>query len=606
MKKIILSFIFAICLIIPSVIVLGACKDKEPTNPPTPAPVNEVKVLLSDDCKTLYRFAPDNDETEYTVPEGVTMIGASAFENCDNLTKVTLPSTLRYIQEEAFKDCNNLTTVEINSDIAIGEESFYNCRKLSTIDTSKIITYGLPGMISTIYATEAFANCDALTSVTIAKEVERLPDRVFANTDLLTTVNFETNSTLISIGEESFAYSSITSIILPESCEGINVRAFAYSDLMSIVIGKNITIICSSAFANCNSLISVEFETGRTEILKFNYVWDDATGGTFQNCLNLVSVTNYPAESGVLDYMFYNCEKLETFTFASEECQGYADVDTICENAFNGCESLKEIHLPKYIYRIEENAFKDCYSLEEITFVGVSSISTGAFVRCYALKEIDLNVYFVGRHAFNECYSLSKIIIRDRYQGSAAEIDVEAFVWCSALFEIYNLDTDLQLNLGQGIAEYAKDIYTSLDTPSKIKSVNNVVYYDNGTDFIALAPVDRNATSIEFDTQTTEINTYAFTHCDKLASVTIQENINKIGGSAFYDVRSLQTIIINSATIANGLVEAIDNGSLVRYATTVYIKTGLETTNSTYLLENFTKQETSDKTGYDMYVRNAE
>ena len=47
-------------------------------------------------------------------------------------------------------------------------------------------------------------------------------------------------------------------------------------------------------------------------------------------------------------------------------------------------------------------------------------------------------------------------------------------------------------------------------------------------------------------------------------------------------------------------------GEIAYYAETVYIKTGLDTSNSSYLLVNFAKQETSDKTGYDMYVRNAE
>lgn len=606
MKKTFKSLILCLMIIPCAIFFVGCTKEKEDT--PPPEPVNEVKVLLSDDGKTLYRFAPDNDETEYTVPEGITNIGVSAFEDCNNLTKVVLPTTLRYIQEEAFKGCGKLATVEINSDIAIGKESFYNCRQLSTIDISRITTFGLPGMISTIYATEAFYNCDALVSVTIAKEVTHLPEGVFANTNSLTTVNFEANSTLKSILKEAFYESGLTSITLPESCEGIDSRAFAYSDLTSITIGKNITTIASAVFAECDNLSTVEFETGRAEVLEFSYSGDDYSyGRTFSGCSNLVSVTNYPAQSGVLDYMFDNCEKLETFTFADEECDGHSDVYAICKNAFYNCKSLKEIHLPKYIHHISGYAFEDCYSLEEITFAkGMGIIESYAFYNCYSLKEIDLmTISYVDSFAFVSCYSLSKIIIREAYGG--VHIDENAFYGCYALFEIYNLDSDFQLTLGEGIAKYARDIYTSLDTPSKIKSVNNVMYYYNGTDFIALAPVDRNVISIEFDSKTTEINQYAFSHCDKLASVTIQESIDKIGSGAFkYNSKSLQTVIINSATIANGLIEASDNGNLMRNATTIYIKTGLTTTNSTYLLENFTKQETSDKTGYDKYVLNME
>ena len=102
-------------MIIPcAIFFVGCMKEDEPTTPPALEPTNEVKVLFSEDGKTLYRFAPDNDETEYTVPEGVEIIEASAFENCDNLTKVVLPSSLVNIKEKAFYHCNNFHVIYAN------------------------------------------------------------------------------------------------------------------------------------------------------------------------------------------------------------------------------------------------------------------------------------------------------------------------------------------------------------------------------------------------------------------------------------------------------------------------------------------------------------
>jgi len=599
MKNKILSCIFMLCLFISCVFFGGCTKENDPTDPPA-TPVNEVTVMLSDDGKTLYRFSPDNDETEYTVPEGVIVVEQSAFEDCDNLIKVVLPTTIQYVKEEAFKDCDKLTTVEINSDIAIGTESFYGCEKLSTIDISKITSFGLPGTINTILAKDAFYDCNSLTSITIAKEVEHLPEGVFGRTTSLTTVNFEEASSLYSIGVDSFAYSGITSIAVPNSCIGFNTGAFRDSSLTSITIGKNITTIALSVFNGCKNLTSVEFETGRTETLKFQYNSNTTGGYTFANCSNLMSVTNFPAQSGILDYMFYNCKKLETFTFANEECDsGLAEVNSVCESAFYSCENLKEIHLPKYLHSIERNAFSDCKSLKRVSFVNLALIQTNAFSNCDSLMEIDLDVFNIERHAFYDCNSLSKIIIRDK---NNIDIDENAFSLCYALFEIYNLSNSLELTLGEEIAKYAKDIYTALETQSKIKSVNNVIYYDNGTDFIALAPTNTSVTNIEFDSKTTEINMYAFVDLDNLASITIQENIAMIGDRAFYK-NSLETVIINSGTISNCLLEDNSCGDLLKHANTIYIKTGLETAHSTYLVESFIKQTTSNKIGYDMYVR---
>jgi len=47
------------------------------------------------------------------IPEGITIIGSSAFSNCRNLTNVTLPSTISYIGINAFSNCVSLTIINI-------------------------------------------------------------------------------------------------------------------------------------------------------------------------------------------------------------------------------------------------------------------------------------------------------------------------------------------------------------------------------------------------------------------------------------------------------------------------------------------------------------
>jgi len=568
MKKKLLSFIFALCLIIPCALFVGCTKEKEPTNPPAPEPVNEVKVLLSDDGKTLYRFAPDNDETEYTVPDGVVNISIAAFEGCDNLTKVVLPSSLVNIKEKAFYHCNNLTIVQINSDVYVSKEAFFDCVNLSNIDTSKIVSYG----------ERAFDGCEDLTSITIAKEVTSLPERVFGSwafaNSALSSITFEENSNLERIYDEAFAYNkNLSSINIPASCEYIGAKAFAYTGLTNLTIGKGIDYIGSYAFHFCSNLTNVEFETGRGTADEFNYNCDSV--GIFSYCSNLTTVINYPI-ADIDDECFKRCSKLNSITFGGY----YGYTGYIGRESFEACYSLKEFTIPTHITQIKYEAFANCYNLVKLT------------------------------------------ILENRYIESN-NIDIYAFLDCEGLFEIYNL-SNMELTKGEGIATYAKDIYTSLDTLSKIKTINNVIYYDNGTDFIALAPSNINITNIEFDSKTTEINQSAFRACESLNSIVLQEGVTKIGGLAFNGCKiasleipttlvemgysafgsTLKTVIINNETISNTCVKYGDNGDILFKATTVYIKNGLTVTNSTYLLENFTKQETSDKTGYDMYVRN--
>ena len=422
MKKKFLSLIIALCLFMPCIFLFGCMGEKDPTdddpsqnveNPIEPA--NVVNVLLSEDGKTLYRFAPDNDETEYVVPSGVKTIAESAFENCNTLTKVTFPESLQFIKEEAFKNCGNLTTVEINSDIRIGAEAFYSCQKLSNIDISKITSFN--NETSSYYsegANYAFYDCDALTSVTIAKEVKYLPKGIFSYTNSLTTITFEEDSKLYSILEEAFAYSGITTISVPSSCIGFDTGAFKCSQLKNITIGKNICLIAPSAFYDCEDLESVDFETGRTERLTFQYSGNDYFAHTFAECSNLKSVTNYPAESGVLGYMFSNCKKLESFTFADEECGGNGE--KVGECAFYNCEQLKEIHVPKYLHTIDKKAFSDCKSLEKITFANLGWVKSEAFGNCISLKELDLDASIIDYRAFYNCYSLHSLRLQKKYR----------------------------------------------------------------------------------------------------------------------------------------------------------------------------------------------
>ena len=59
---------------------------------------------------TLNAFAPAG-LTEYTIPDSVTTIGESAFEDCSSPTSVTIPDSVTTIGYAAFRNCSNLTSV---------------------------------------------------------------------------------------------------------------------------------------------------------------------------------------------------------------------------------------------------------------------------------------------------------------------------------------------------------------------------------------------------------------------------------------------------------------------------------------------------------------
>ena len=91
------------------------------------------RYLVSTD-QTLIAFAPQG-ATEAIVPDGVTTIGASAFENQYNLTAVTIPATVTTIGDGAFRWCDNLMNVTLPEGLlSIGSEAFYSCKTFTTFE----------------------------------------------------------------------------------------------------------------------------------------------------------------------------------------------------------------------------------------------------------------------------------------------------------------------------------------------------------------------------------------------------------------------------------------------------------------------------------------
>ena len=100
-----------------------------------------------------------------------------------------------------------------------------------------------------------------------------------------------------------------------------------------------------------------------------------------------------------------------------------------------------------------------------------------------------------------------------------------------------------------------------------------------------------------------------FSNCSKLSSITIPSNLHFYALLMFGGCDALREIAVDSMHIAERIDDFLDGVSLEDSTTNIYIKTGLnivrDSSNADSFINNFTKQSTSDKVGYDMYVRNS-
>ena len=131
-----------------------------------------------------------------------------------------------------------------------------------------------------------------------------------------------------------------TSITLPNSLISIEQNAFRGNNFTSITIPNSVTSIGYSVFYACNSLQSIDVESGNP---------------------------NYVSENGIL----FNKAKTTLIRYPSAK-QGSSytipnSVAIIDWEAFQGCRGLQSIDIPSSVISIGQQAFEDCRELTEMT-----------------------------------------------------------------------------------------------------------------------------------------------------------------------------------------------------------------------------------------------
>ena len=216
-----------------------------------------------------------NDKTvsEVVIPNCVTEIDSSAFEDCLNLESITIPDSVTKIDSSAFASCISLESIIIpNSVTDISRSIFRNCTSLKNVTLPNNIDI-IPGSM--------FEGCSSLESIVIPDNVTQIDSSAFKNCKKLTQITIPNSVT--SIGSAAFSNcSELSSLTLPNNITEIASSMFyGCSKLSSITIPEKVIKIGSWAFSNCTSLESIIIPDKVKKIESY----------TFNKCTNLTSIT---------------------------------------------------------------------------------------------------------------------------------------------------------------------------------------------------------------------------------------------------------------------------------------------------------------------------
>ena len=327
----------------------------------------------------------DTTVTNIVIPNTVTIIGSSAFHDCDSLTSVTIGDSVTSIGDSAFKWCSSLTSVTIGDSVtSIGSSAFYDCNSLTSVT--------IPNSVTSI-GSDAFRSCDSLTSVTIPNSVTSIGSYAFDDCDSLTSVTIGNGVT--SIGSYAFyGCDNLTSVTIPNSVTSIGSSAFDDCDsLTSVTIGNSVTSIGSWAFKYCDSLTSVYYDGDiaswcnisfgdyyANPVLYTEKLYIKKLGTNEYELLTNLVIPDSVTE--IKDYAFYNCYSLTSVTIGNS-------VTSIGYYAFAYCDSLTSVTIGNSVTSLGEYAFAYCGSLTSVTIGnGVKSIGSYAFFNCTGLDSI--------------------------------------------------------------------------------------------------------------------------------------------------------------------------------------------------------------------------
>ena len=395
--------------------------------------ITEVGASAFDGCTAL-------SSVTFTGDSELSSIGKYAFRNTVSLKNITLPSTLASVNatlSEGFFKGSGLESVVLPEGVTVVPNSaFENCACLASVtfngELTEIGDLAFYGTALTRFnaaetlekiGCEAFAYCSALAEISVSARVESIGEAAFAACPAL-----------VAISEENAVYEVIDGCIVekdtgdilsvPSSLSGEYVvragaagyhpKAFEGSKITSVIVEEGVLELPAYAFYKMEALEHVTLPDTLAFIGDF----------AFADCKALGEITLPSKVESFGQYLFDGCENLTkvVFAYGTEYINGKSDTTQL--KMFRNTPNLNEVVFPSTLkkagyYMFAESTITDITLPEGMTETGDYSFAESKVERVYLPKTIKT----ISRYSFYRTLSLKEIYV----PAGVEKIDTYAF-----------------------------------------------------------------------------------------------------------------------------------------------------------------------------------
>jgi len=447
-----------------------------------------------------------------------------------------------------------------------------------------------------------------------------LPDRVFQNKTLLTSIKLPLSLTdignsafldctfligeillpqsIVSIGDSAFMNcKNLTgTLTLPNNLNKVNNMSFSgCSGFSNLIISNSVTSIGKEAFSNCvglsgdlvipSSIISISDGaflgcSGISGNLSIPNFVTSIGNSAFQECFSLTKITIGNSVNSISSNSFLNCRLVKEF-FVQPDNQNFSSIDGVLFNKDKTslltypCGKQGNYLIPSSVNSIGNRAFILCTGLTGISIPNsVTSIGYSAFAQCYGLSGelvIPNSITSIESGTFSWCSGLSGTLI---IPNSVISIGDNAFSYCSG-FTNLSISNSLRLiDIGAFLSCFG--LTGSIVIPNSVTSIRYGAFWDciNITDLTisnSLKSIDsnvflgcKNLTRFIIPESVTSIDANAFSNCVRLSYLVIPKTVTSIDETSFSNCIGLKKIIVQHKvplTITANTFSAVDKES---------------------------------------------